>query len=198
MRLREMLVLVDLESDVYRLGLRSRMPEAQLGGSVEPDSRGARRFPRAPGQKSQSEHYVEAFDPDRYVVNASVKENLIFGVADTEALGGPSGRSPLHGVGHRRDGPRSEARRDGPEGRRDADRPVRRSRAQQSAARAHGPDGARGDRHLPRHRAACFERRRSQAIDPKDRQALLASRLWLHRAAPPPWTSRCQTCRRRS
>ena len=28
------------------------------------------------------------FDPDRYVVNASVKENLIFGVADTDALGG--------------------------------------------------------------------------------------------------------------
>ena len=38
--------------------------------------------------KSQTEQYVELFDPDHYVVNASVKENLIFGVADTEALGG--------------------------------------------------------------------------------------------------------------
>ena len=38
--------------------------------------------------RAQGEHYVEMFDPGRYVVNASVKENLIFGVADTEALGG--------------------------------------------------------------------------------------------------------------
>ena len=86
-RLREVLVIVDLENDVYRLGLRSRMPEAQL---AELSSRilAARDDLRERLAKSQAEHYVEMFDPGRYVVNASVKENLIFGVADTEALGG--------------------------------------------------------------------------------------------------------------
>jgi len=86
-RLREILVIVDLESDVYRLGLRSRMPEAEL---AELASRilAARDDFRERLIKTQGEHYVEAFDPDRYVVNASVKENLIFGVADPEALEG--------------------------------------------------------------------------------------------------------------
>src|SRR5205814_1731623 len=86
-RLREILVLVDLESDVYRLGLRSRMPEARL---AELTSRilAARDDFRERLIRNEGEHYVEAFDPDRYVVNASVKENLVFGVADTEALGG--------------------------------------------------------------------------------------------------------------
>jgi putative ABC transport system ATP-binding protein len=86
-RLREVLVVVDLENDVYRLGLRSHMPEAQ---TEELSSRvlAARDDLRERLAKSQAEHYVEMFDPGRYVVNASVKENLIFGVADTEALGG--------------------------------------------------------------------------------------------------------------
>ena len=86
-RLREILVIVDLENDVYRLGLRSRMPEGEL---AELASRilAARDDFRERLIKTQGEHYVEAFDPDRYVVNASVKENLIFGVADPEALDG--------------------------------------------------------------------------------------------------------------
>ena len=33
------------------------------------------------------------FDPDRYVVNASVMENLVFGVADADALGGVRSRT---------------------------------------------------------------------------------------------------------
>ena len=104
-RLREVLVIVDLENDVYRLGLRSRMPEAQLAELDKPHPRRARRFPRAARQERRAEHYVEMFDPDRYVVNASVKENLVFGVADTEALGGAARGPSLHGVDHRRDGP---------------------------------------------------------------------------------------------
>ena len=85
-RLREILVLVDLESDVYRLGLRSRMPEAAL---IELESRilAARDEFRERLVKNQCEQYVEMFDPDRYVVNASVKENLIFGVADQRTPG---------------------------------------------------------------------------------------------------------------
>ena len=67
---------VDLEGDVYRLGLRSRMPEQQL---TDLTSRilAAREDFRERLSKSQAEHYVEAFDPDRYIVNASVKENLV-------------------------------------------------------------------------------------------------------------------------
>jgi putative ABC transport system ATP-binding protein len=86
-RLREVLVVVDLESDVYRLGLRSRLPEADIE-DLSSRVLAARDDLRERLTKSHAEHYVEMFDPGRYVVNASVKENLIFGVADTEALGG--------------------------------------------------------------------------------------------------------------
>jgi len=85
-RLREVLVVVDLETDVYRLGLRSRMPAERL---EELQSRilAARDDFRERLVRSQGEHYVEMFDPDRYVVNATVRENLVFGVAVPEALG---------------------------------------------------------------------------------------------------------------
>ncbi len=86
-RLREILVLVDLENDVYRLGLRSRMPEAQLA-ELSSQILAARDDFRERLARSQGEQYVEMFDPGRYVVNAAVKENLVFGVADTNALGG--------------------------------------------------------------------------------------------------------------
>ncbi len=86
-RLRDVLVVVDLESDVYRLGLRSRFREP-------PDEELQQRILTARDDfherlvSSGAERYVEMFDPDRYTVNASVMENLIFGVALTDALGG--------------------------------------------------------------------------------------------------------------
>ncbi len=86
-RLREILVLVDLENDVYRLGLRSRLPEDRLA-DLSSRILAARDDFRERLVKTQSEHYVEAFDPAKYVVNAALKENVVFGVADTEALGG--------------------------------------------------------------------------------------------------------------
>jgi putative ABC transport system ATP-binding protein len=87
LRLREILVVVDLETDVYRLGLRSRLADAP---AVDLEERilAARDDFRARLVTSQAEQYVESFDPDRYVVNASVMENLVFGVAVPEALGG--------------------------------------------------------------------------------------------------------------
>ena len=89
-RLREILVIVDLESDVYRLGLRSKMPESALR-ELESRILAARDDFRERLVKNQGEQYVEMFDPDRYVVNASVKENLVFGVADRDLQesGGP-------------------------------------------------------------------------------------------------------------
>ncbi len=71
MRLREVLTIVDLEGDVYRLGLRSRMPEGQIE-NLSSRILEARDDFRERLAKSQTEHYVEMFDPDRYVVNASV------------------------------------------------------------------------------------------------------------------------------
>ena len=132
-RLREILVLVDLESDVYRLGLRSRLPEAQL---AELTSRilSARDDFRDRLVKNEGEHYVEAFDPDRYVVNGSVKENLIFGVADNDALGGRIEDHPYMAaiIAETRTG--KKARLNGPESGGDADRALRRPRSEQSTA----------------------------------------------------------------
>ncbi len=84
-RLREILVLVDLESDVYRLGLRGKMPEAALA-ELSTRVLAARDDFRERLVKNRGEQYVEMFDPDRYVVNASVKENLIFGVASQDSV----------------------------------------------------------------------------------------------------------------
>ncbi len=86
-RLREILTVVDLEGDVYKLGLRSPMPEDQIA-VLSSKILAARDDLRERLAASQTEHYVEMFDPDRYVVNASIKENLIFGVADQDALNG--------------------------------------------------------------------------------------------------------------
>lgn len=86
-RLRAVLVVVDMEGDVYRLGLRSRMPDV---ASEDLESRilTAREGFREALAKGGAERYVEMFDPDRYVVNATVLENLVFGVAVPEALDG--------------------------------------------------------------------------------------------------------------
>lgn len=86
-RLREVLIVVDLENDVYRLGLRSRLsmaPSADLESRILAGRDEFHDRLRA----VQNEHYVEMFDPERYTVNASVMENLVFGVAVAEALGG--------------------------------------------------------------------------------------------------------------
>ncbi|MGH6924072.1 MAG: ABC transporter transmembrane domain-containing protein [Propylenella sp.] len=85
-RLREILVLVDLENDVYRLGLRGRMPEGALS-QLESRVLAARDAFRERLIRNRGEQYVEMFDPERYVVNASVKENLVFGVADEQPSG---------------------------------------------------------------------------------------------------------------
>lgn len=86
-RLREILLIVDLEPDVYRLGLRSRMP-ARASAVLQSQVLAAREDFRARLVNAKVEHYVEVFDPDRYVVNATVLENLVFGVAVPEAIGG--------------------------------------------------------------------------------------------------------------
>ena len=93
-RVREALVTVDLEGDVYRLGLRSRLPD-DLAAELGPRLLAARQAFHARLTESRAEQYVEGFDPDRYVLNASVIENIIFGLAVKEELGGePLERHP--------------------------------------------------------------------------------------------------------
>jgi len=87
LRLREVLAMVDLENDVYRLGLRGRLP-AELSADLESRILAARDDFHERLARAKNEHYVEQFDPTGYTVNAAVLENLVFGVAVPEALGG--------------------------------------------------------------------------------------------------------------
>jgi putative ABC transport system ATP-binding protein len=85
-RIHEILAVVDLERDVYRLGLRSRL--AKTSPELRERILSARRDFRERLVDAGVENYVESFDPERYTVNASVLENLVFGVAVPEALNG--------------------------------------------------------------------------------------------------------------
>jgi putative ABC transport system ATP-binding protein len=87
LRLREVLAVVDLEGDVYRLGLRGRLPPEPSVDLAERILAAREDFHRRL-LRSDGEHYVEMFDPARYTVNASVMENLVFGVAIPDALDG--------------------------------------------------------------------------------------------------------------
>jgi putative ABC transport system ATP-binding protein len=77
-RILEVLRLVDLDNDVYLLGLRGRVdPERQpdiAARIVE-----ARRVLAERLAKNEQAHLVERFDPDRYNINSSVGANLLFG-----------------------------------------------------------------------------------------------------------------------
>ena len=112
-RLREVLVIVDLENDVYRLGLRSRMPEAQL---AELSSRilAARDDLRERLAKSAGRALCRDVRP-----GPLRGERLGQGELDLRRCrhGGArraAGRPPLHGVDHRGDGARGKARHHGP------------------------------------------------------------------------------------
>jgi ABC-type multidrug transport system fused ATPase/permease subunit len=74
----EILRVVELEEDVYALGLRGRLnPERQAKAA---ESLLHARFALADRLKSEKiTHLVEPFDPDLYNHNASVAENLLFG-----------------------------------------------------------------------------------------------------------------------
>jgi putative ABC transport system ATP-binding protein len=86
-RMREVLALVGLEDDVYRQGLRSPLP-ADAPETVVAAVLEARKDFRSRLEQAGAELYVETFDPQRYIVNASVLENLIFGVLVPGAIEG--------------------------------------------------------------------------------------------------------------
>jgi putative ABC transport system ATP-binding protein len=77
-RILDMLRIVDLDDDIYLLGLRGR---------VDPDARpevaanlvvARRELARRLAESGQA-HLVERFDPDRYNANSSIGANLLFG-----------------------------------------------------------------------------------------------------------------------
>jgi ABC-type multidrug transport system fused ATPase/permease subunit len=77
-RILEVLRLVDLDDDVYHLGLRGRIdPEQQPTAAARVVE--ARRVLAERLASSDQAHLVERFDPDRYNVNSSIGANLLFG-----------------------------------------------------------------------------------------------------------------------
>lgn len=86
-RVLEVLTVVDMADDVYRLGLRQRPADAH---EEKADERllAARRDFRERLESADAERFVEPFDPERYLDNASVLENLVFGIVDADALEG--------------------------------------------------------------------------------------------------------------
>ena len=74
----EVLKTVDLDSDIYELGLRGAIDprvRADLAGQVLE----ARRAFRARAEDPEIHELVETFDPDKFNDNASIGENLLFG-----------------------------------------------------------------------------------------------------------------------
>jgi putative ABC transport system ATP-binding protein len=86
-RILDVLRLVDLDDDIYQLGLRGRIdPDEQ------PDTADriveARRVLARRLADDELLHLVERFDPDRYNLNSSIGANLLFGTAIGPAFEG--------------------------------------------------------------------------------------------------------------
>jgi putative ABC transport system ATP-binding protein len=86
-RIHEVLRLVDLDDDIYQLGLRGRLdPEGQPETAaliVEARHVLAERL-----EAGELSHLVERFAPDRYNLNSSIGANLLFGTAIGPAFEG--------------------------------------------------------------------------------------------------------------
>ena len=81
----KVLKLLDLDADVYRLGLRGTInpkTESELAESIL----GARAALRARTKEPEFAPLIESFDRERYNTNATVGENLLFGNPVSEAF----------------------------------------------------------------------------------------------------------------
>ncbi|WP_374653368.1 ABC transporter transmembrane domain-containing protein [Dongia sp.] len=79
-RLRELLVAVEFEDDVYQFGLRGRIDPKNHNGLAEEFLK-ARAAVRERLAEPQLASLVEPFDPARYNRNMTVAENVLFGTA---------------------------------------------------------------------------------------------------------------------
>ncbi|MDX7950624.1 ABC transporter transmembrane domain-containing protein [Lichenihabitans sp. Uapishka_5] len=82
-RLQAVLTTVDLESDVVSFGLNRSL--AEPSAAVQQAFVEARTSFRAKLDESGAVHLVEPFDPDLYNAQASIGENLVFGMPISEA-----------------------------------------------------------------------------------------------------------------
>ncbi len=78
--LAEVVRVVRLEREVYGFGLRGTVDPAQAPDVVERVVEVRRRFAQRRAADTRLARLVESFDPDRYNQNATVAENLLFGV----------------------------------------------------------------------------------------------------------------------
>ncbi|ORE89838.1 ABC transporter transmembrane domain-containing protein [Aurantimonas sp. 22II-16-19i] len=83
-RLAEVLDIVELKSDIARLGLRGKLPERLADGVPDRILDARARF-RQLLIEGGDEDYFESFDKSRYSDYATVFENLVFGTADPDA-----------------------------------------------------------------------------------------------------------------
>jgi putative ABC transport system ATP-binding protein len=81
----ELLAMVGLHDDVYRLGLRGRL-EPDADPSIIDRLVTARQTITARLRSRDLERYVEPFDPTLYNANATIRENLLFGAFVGETL----------------------------------------------------------------------------------------------------------------
>ena len=99
LRIQEVLVMVELEETIFELGLRSTINLDQ-----RPDLAEALVRARQSMQQHLSEpgvhNLVERFDPDRYIRNATLAENLLFGtpVGTAFDIGNLAGNPYVHKV----------------------------------------------------------------------------------------------------
>lgn len=75
----EILEMVDLSEDVYRLGLRSTIDPKEAPETAELVLAARRRFFEKIENDPSLKNMIEAFEQDKYNTNASVAENLLFG-----------------------------------------------------------------------------------------------------------------------
>src|SRR5690606_13459371 len=103
-RLLTVIKAVGLHEDVYRLGLLGRLDD-EAGAALHEKLVVARRALADRLHTGDLERFVEPFHPDRYNANASIGENLLFGVmidgnvTDASLAADPQFRSALADTG---------------------------------------------------------------------------------------------------
>jgi putative ABC transport system ATP-binding protein len=85
-RIGEILRVVLFERDVQLFGLRARVP-AEMQDDAAETILAARQAFRGRLAEAGMEAYVEAFDPDRYILNATIMENIVFGAPRDPRVG---------------------------------------------------------------------------------------------------------------
>jgi putative ABC transport system ATP-binding protein len=79
------LAIAGLADTVYLLGLNRKLTERERGG-LEEELVGVRHALHAALRTSSLDHLVETFSPERYILNATIGENILFGAMRSSTL----------------------------------------------------------------------------------------------------------------